>query len=138
MTKDEMVEGFVEIEPLDRANFLKVRETLTRIGIPSSSSETPTLLQVCYVLHKRGRYFIVTGTELHRLDGKEIALTEGDSAYRDAVVDLLEQWTGLGVRVVSHRSPSSEPPSKLKVIHHSEKDGWNLIPNYHIGTKKPR
>lgn len=135
MTRDEMVEGFVEIEALDRANFLKVRETLTRIGLPGKDK---TLQQICYVLHKRGRYFIVTGTELHMLDGREIAFTEETRAYRDAVVDLLEQWVGLGVRTVKPRSPSSEPPTRIKVIQHSEKGDWKLVSNYEIGLKKSR
>ena len=133
MNRDEIVESFVEIEPLDRANFLKVKETLTRIGIPSRDQ---TLLQICYVLHKRGRYFIVSGTELHRLDGRDIEFTEGEKSYRDSIVDLLEQWTGLGVKTLRERPPTREPPTKLKVIHHSEKDEWRLTPNYRIGQKK--
>ena len=135
MTRDEMVEGFVEIETLDRANFLKVRETLTRIGLPGKDK---TLHQICYVLHKRGRYFIVTGTELHMLDGKDTVLTEETRSYREAVVDLLEQWAGLGVKPVRPRPPSSEPPTRIKVIQHAEKADWNLVSNYEIGMKKPR
>lgn len=135
MHRDDIVEGFVEIEPLDRANFLKVRETLTRIGLPGKGK---TLHQICYVLHKRGRYFIVSGTELHRLDGKEATLTDDEKAYRDSVIDLLEQWVGLGVKPVRDRPPSPEPPTRIKVIHHSEKQDWNLVANYTIGTKKTR
>lgn len=134
MTRDEMVQGFVEIEPLDRADFLKVKETLTRIGLPGKDR---TLHQICYVLHKRGRYFICSHLELYRLDGQEIDFTIQDRAYRDAIVDLLVQWEGLGVRVMDERGESPEPQSKIKVIHFSEKSKWKLIPTYKIGMKKP-
>lgn len=132
MTRDEMVAGFVEIEPLDRANFLKVKETLTRIGLPGKDK---TLQQLCYVLHKRGRYFIVTHLELYRLDGRDVEVTEQDRAYRNAVVDLLEQWTGLGVRVVRNREDPPEAGTGIKVIHFSEKPKWTLVSPYQIGKR---
>lgn len=131
-TREELVETFVEIEPLDRAGFLKVKETLTRIGLPGKDK---TLHQICYVLHKRGRYFIVSHTELYRLDGMQITFTEDDKAYRDSVVDLLVQWEGLGVKTLRERSKGSETPSRVKVLHFSEKNQWDLIPTYHIGKK---
>jgi hypothetical protein len=132
MTRDEMVEGFVEIEPLDRANFLKVRETLTRIGIPGKDR---TLQQICYVLHKKGRYFIVSHLELYRLDGRDVEMTPEDRAYRNQVVDLLEQWSGLGVKVVSRREAPADTEAKIKVIHFNEKEKWKLVPTYRIGKK---
>lgn len=133
MNRDEMVRGFVEIEPLDRANFLKVRETLTRIGLPGKNK---SLQQICYVLHKRGRYYIVSHLELYRLDGRDVDFTAEDRAYRDAVVRLLIQWEGLNVKLTHELPDSAEPPSKLKVIHFSEKQKWSLNSPYSIGQKK--
>ncbi len=125
-----MVAGFVEIEPLDRAEFLKVRETLTRIGLPGNNSD---LYQICYVLHKRGRYYLVSYVELHRLDGKQIEFTETDRNNRDAVIALLVQWEGLGVRLKSKIEPN--PETRVKVIHFSDKADWRLVPTYHIGKR---
>jgi hypothetical protein len=132
MNLDDIIAGFVEIEPLDRANFLKVKETLTRIGLPGKDR---TLQQVCYVLHKKGRYYIVSHLELYKLDGRDIDLTEQDRAYRNAVVDLLEQWSGLGVRVVRNKEAPVETEAKVKVIHFSEKSKWTLVSPYQIGKK---
>lgn len=128
-----MVQGFVEIEPLDRADFLKVKETLTRIGLPGKDR---SLHQICYILHKRGRYYICSHLELYKLDGQDIDFTEEDRAYRNAIVDLLVQWEGLGVKVVGEREKSPEPATRIKVIHFSEKSRWKLIPTYKIGAKK--
>jgi len=133
MTRDEMIREFVEIEPLDRANFLKVKETLTRIGLPDKDR---TLHQICYVLHKRGRYFICSHLELYRLDGQEINFTSEDRAYRDTIVNLLIQWEGLSVRLIRPSGNNPEQQSKIKVIHFSEKSKWKLIPTYKIGIKK--
>jgi translational regulator len=133
MTRDDMVAGFIEIEPLDRADFLKVKETLTRIGLPGKDK---TLHQICYVLHKRGRYFIVSHLELYRLDGRDVDFTPEDRAYRDAVINLLVQWEGLGVKLISTHDSGPEPETRVKVIHFSEKPKWKLIPTYHIGQKK--
>ena len=135
MPDDDMVSTFVEIEPLNRADFLKVKETLTRIGLPGKDK---TLHQICYVLHKRGRYFIVSHIELYRLDGRDLAFTEEDRAYRNAIVDLLEQWGGLGVKVRGKRQLSDEPRERIKVLHFDEKSQWDLVPTYHIGVKKAR
>lgn len=133
MTRDEMVEGFIEIEPLNRADFLKVKETLTRIGLPGKDR---TLHQICYVLHKRGRYFICSHLELYRLDGRDLVFTDEDRAYRDAIIDLLVQWEGLGVKVKKTRVPAEEPKERIKVLHFDEKAKWRLVPTYLIGVKK--
>jgi hypothetical protein len=127
-----MVDSFVEIEPLNRADFLKVKETLTRIGLVQDR----TLNQVCYVLHKKGRYFILSHIELYRLDGKNLAFTAEDQAYRDAIVDLLVQWEGLGVKVKRWSRTDLEPREKIKVIHFSEKKDWILVPTYRIGERR--
>ncbi len=134
MTKDQMVDSFVEIEPLNRADFLKVKETLTRIGLPGKDK---SLHQICYILHKRGRYFICSHIELYRLDGRDLDFSDEDRAYRNAIVDLLEQWAGLGVKVRGIRETSLEPKDRIKVLHFDEKSRWNLVQTYKIGTKKP-
>lgn len=133
MNRDDMVRSFVEIEPLDRADFLKVRETLTRIGLPGKDK---TLQQVCYVLHKKGRYYIVSHLELYRLDGRSVDFSDEDRKYRDAVIRLLVQWEGLNVRLTGELPEGEEPASRVKVIHFSEKPKWKLVSPYSIGTKK--
>lgn len=133
MNRDDMVRSFVEIEPLDRADFLKVRETLTRIGLPGKDK---TLQQVCYVLHKKGRYYIVSHLELYRLDGRSVDFSDEDRKYRDAVIRLLVQWEGLNVRLTGELPEGEEPASRVKVIHFSEKSKWKLVSPYSIGTKK--
>lgn len=134
MNRDDIIAGFVEIEPLDRANFLKVKETLTRIGLPGKDR---TLQQVCYVLHKKGRYYIVSHLELFKLDGRDIDITEQDRVYRNAVVDLLEQWSGLGVRVVRNKEAPVDTEARVKVIHFNEKPKWTLVSPYQIGKRLP-
>lgn len=131
------ISTFVEIEPLDRPQFLKVRETLTRIGIPSATGKV--LYQICFILQKRGRYFIVHFKELRMLDGLIIEpYTEDDRARRNTVADLLDQWFDF----VKLRNPEVtelklEKPirEKLKVIHYGDKKEWTLRPKYEIGNR---
>jgi translational regulator len=129
-----IVDTFVEVEPLDRPQFLKVKETLTRIGI----GKDKTIFQSCHVLQKRGRYYITHYKELRILDGMESSFTDEDRARRNTIADLLEQW-----KLVVIRSPQSvlEPKiegplrEKIKVIHFDEKKEWTLEPKYLIGKK---
>ena len=125
---NEMVEEKLR-EPDD---FLKVRETLTRIGV--ASRKDMKLYQSCHILHKQGRYFIVHFKELFALDGKEANLEENDFQRRNTITKLLEDW-GL-ISVVNKELVTNQAPlSQIKVLSHKEKDQWELVPKYNIGKK---
>ncbi len=125
---DQMLEVNLN-EPDD---FLKVRETLSRIGVASRKNKT--LFQSCHVLHKQGKYYIVHFKELFALDGKDTNISENDIARRNTIAKLLSDW-GL-VNVVGTSNVESAPLSQIKVISFREKNEWNLETKYNIGTKK--
>ena len=114
-------------------NFLKVRETLTRIGIASRKDKT--LYQSCHILHKQGRYFIVHFKELFALDGKEANITLSDVERRNTIARLLEDW---GLLKISNATQAQRCTSlsQIKIVAFKEKDEWNLIAKYSIGNKK--
>ena len=130
------VKDLIEIRLKEQDDFLKVRETLTRIGVASKKDNT--LFQSCHILHKRGQYYIVHFKELFALDGKPTDITENDLSRRNAIVNLLEDW-GL-VELVNKESTKTPEPiflSQVKIISHKEKQDWQLVPKYNIG-KKPQ
>lgn len=113
-------------------DFLKVRETLTRMGVASRKENR--LFQSCHILHKQGRYFIVHFKELFLLDGKKSNLEENDLARRNTIVTLLSDW-GL-VQVVDRSKMSNcAPLRQIKIIPHKEKHNWILCTKYSIGNK---
>ena len=127
---EEMVECTLE-EPDD---FLKIRETLTRIGVASRKDKT--LYQSCHILHKQGRYFIVHFKELFALDGKPTNFSENDQARRNTIANLLSEW-GLILLVNSERTAElTVPLNQLKILAYKEKDEWTLTAKYNIGSKK--
>ena len=126
-TQEQMLEVGLK-EPDD---FLKVRETLSRIGVASRKERK--LYQSCHILHKQGRYFIVHFKELFALDGKKTNLSENDVARRNTIANLLADW-GL-VSVVEKAEPVA-PLSQIKVLSFREKDEWILETKYNIGKKK--
>jgi hypothetical protein len=128
------ITDLVEVTLNENDDFLKVRETLTRIGVASKKEQT--LFQSCHILHKRGQYYIVHFKELFALDGKPTDITENDLSRRNAIVKLLEDW-GL-VTVVRKQQIENPPPiflSQIKILSHKEKDDWQLVPKYNIGKK---
>jgi hypothetical protein len=125
---DQMLEVGLK-EPDD---FLKVRETLSRIGVASRKNKT--LFQSCHILHKQGKYYIVHFKELFALDGKDTNISENDIARRNTIANLLTDW-GL-VKVVSESSVEAAPLSQIKVISFKEKNEWSLETKYNIGKKK--
>jgi len=125
---DEMLEVHLN-EPDD---FLKVRETLSRIGVASRKDKT--LFQSCHILHKQGKYYIVHFKELFALDGKDTNLSENDIARRNTIANLLSDW-GL-VNVVGTINIEAAPLSQIKVISFKEKNEWKLETKYNIGKKK--
>ena len=125
---DEMLEVGLK-EPDD---FLKVRETLSRIGVASRKEKT--LFQSCHILHKQGKYYIVHFKELFALDGKDTNLSENDIARRNTISNLLSDW-GL-VKVVKESEVEAAPLSQIKVISFKDKENWKLETKYNIGKKK--
>ena len=124
-------EQMLEIGLKEPDDFLKVRETLSRIGVASRKERK--LYQSCHILHKQGRYFIVHFKELFALDGKKTNLSENDVARRNTIANLLSDW-GL-VNVVGKAEPVA-PLSQIKVLSFREKDEWTLETKYNIGKKK--
>jgi hypothetical protein len=126
----------VEVTLNERDDFLKVRETLTRIGVASKKDRI--LYQSCHILHKQGLYYIVHFKELFALDGKPTDISENDLSRRNAIVKLLSDW-GL-VTIVNKSKVETPPPiflSQIKILSHKEKHDWELMPKYNIG-KKPQ
>jgi hypothetical protein len=124
----------VEVTLNEKDDFLKVRETLTRIGVASKKDRI--LYQSCHILHKQGKYYIVHFKELFALDGKPTDISENDLSRRNAIVKLLQDW-GL-VTIVNKDKAENPPPiflSQIKIISHKEKDEWDLVPKYNIGKK---
>lgn len=122
----------VEVKLKDQDDFLKIRETLTRIGVASRKDQT--LYQSCHILHKQGRYFIVHFKELFALDGKHTDIVENDLHRRNTIAHLLEDW-GLIDIVNPDVCEDTAPLSQIKVLAFSEKDKWNLVTKYTIGKK---
>ncbi len=114
-------------------DFLKVRETLTRIGVASRKDNI--LYQSCHILHKQGRYFITHFKELFLLDGKPSNLMENDLERRNTVATLLSDW-GLITIVNSDQATNKAPLRQIKIISYKDKDKWQLHPKYNIGTNK--
>jgi hypothetical protein len=127
-----VLETLVEVALGDQEDFLKIKETLTRIGVASKKDRK--LYQSCHILHKQGKYYIVHFKELFKLDGKSSDFSDNDRARRNAVVNLLKEW-GL-INVVKTDEFESAPISQIKIISHKEKDNWELVPKYNIGRKK--
>ena len=128
------INKFVEVQLQEQDDFLKVRETLTRIGV--SSRKEKVLYQSCHILHKQCKYYIVHFKELFALDGKPSNITENDIQRRNAIANLLEEW-GL-VKILNRKviEDNLAPIHQIKIISFKEKDDWELIPKYNIGKKE--
>ena len=126
-TQEQMLEVVLK-EPDD---FLKIRETLSRIGVASRKERK--LYQSCHILHKQGRYYIVHFKELFALDGKETNLSENDIARRNTIANLLSDW---GLVEGKGDSTPTAPLSQIKIISFKEKDEWILETKYNIGKKR--
>lgn len=129
------IQGYVplEVKLSEPDDFLKVRETLTRIGVASRKDQV--LYQSCHILHKQGRYFIVHFKELFALDGKQADLTENDIERRNAIAKLLSDWGLLKIINEKQFEPVA-PLSQIKVLSYKEKDEWTLQTKYNIGKKR--
>ena len=128
----ESVKDLVEITFPERDDFLKIRETLSRIGVASRKEKE--LFQSCHILHKRGKYYIVHFKELFKLDGKQSNFDESDVARRNTIIDLLRQWSLVKVLDPKRIEEPRAPLSQIKVIPYKEKQQWKLTQKYSIGT----
>ena len=129
-----MLETLVEVRIKNDDDFLKIRETLTRIGVASRKDKT--IYQSCHILHKQGRYYIVHFKELFALDGKPSNFGDEDKGRRNTIANLIAEW-GLVELVDSEKSKEPVAPlSQIKVLPHREKNEWNLVAKYNIGKKK--
>ena len=124
-------EDMLEVRLREPDDFLKIRETLSRIGVASRKERK--LYQSCHILHKQGRYYIVHFKELFALDGKETNLSDNDIARRNTIRKLLKDWEL--VEVVGELNDLA-PLSQIKIISFKEKDEWNLETKYNIGKKR--
>jgi hypothetical protein len=121
----------VEITLREKDDFLKIRETLTRIGV--SSKKEKKLFQSCHILHKRGRYAIMHFKELFILDGLSSDISETDIARRNTIVDLLSEWELLDIVDEEIAEEPKASLGQIKIISHRDKKDWELVPKYHIG-----
>ena len=128
------LEELVEVKLTEPDDFLKIRETLSRIGVASKKDRI--LYQSCHILHKQGRYYLVHFKELFLLDGKRSDFTEDDIGRRNTIANLLNEWKLLELVDTSKTKDPKAPLSQIKIISHKEKDSWNLITKYNIGKKR--
>jgi hypothetical protein len=127
------IDQLVEVTLKNSEDFLKVRETLSRIGLASKKEKT--LYQSCHILHKQGKYYIVHFKELFLLDGKDSSISEGDVARRNRIVHLLDEWELINIVDEKKIADPVAPLNQIKIIPFKEKDSWNLVTKYTIGNK---
>jgi hypothetical protein len=128
------LEELIEVTLKEPDDFLKVRETLSRIGVASRKEKT--LYQSCHILHKQGRYFILHFKELFLLDGKTSDFSDEDIGRRNTIVNLLSEWDLVDLVNPKKSSEPLAPLSLIKIISHKEKSEWKLIAKYTVGKKQ--
>ena len=126
------IENLLEVRLKEEEDFLKVKETLTRIGIASRKDKK--LFQSCHILHKQGKYYIVHFKELFLLDSKVANFSEEDKSRRNTIANLLSEWNL--IEIVSEEELPTVPLSTIKIIPFKEKSEWELVAKYNIGRKK--
>ena len=132
--EDDIFKGLgVEVELIGEDSFLKIRETLTRIGIASRKEKR--LVQTCHILHKRGKYAIMHFKELFEMDGKTADFTEEDKGRRNTITNLLEEWELIKVVDPSKVEDPVSSLANIKVLPHKDKSEWQLEAKYTIGNK---
>ena len=129
------VENLVEVTLSKSDDFLKVRETLTRIGVAAKKDNI--LYQSCHIFHKQGKYYIVHFKEMFLLDGKPADISVNDYARRNTIANLLEEWQLIKIiNPDKTKDPVPAPLSQIKIIPFKEKSNWTLIAKYNLGKKK--
>lgn len=131
---NDLIDSLIEVKIAEEEDFLKIKETLTRIGVASRKEKK--LYQSCHIFHKQGKYYIVHFKEMFSIDGKPSNFSEEDKGRRNKIIELLQDW-GL-LKVVD--SESIKDPlasmSQIKIINHKEKGEWTLETKYNMGRKK--
>jgi len=129
-----IVDTLLEIKLKAEDDFLKVRETLTRIGVASRKDKT--LFQSCHILHKQGKFYIVHFKEMFALDGKPTNFSDEDIGRRNTIANLLEDWGLLTIVEPTRAQDPKATLNQIKILPHKEKDEWTLVQKYSIGKKK--
>jgi hypothetical protein len=130
-----VLESLIEVRLKDDDDFLKVRETLTRIGVASKKDKK--IFQSCHILHKQGKYYIVHFKELFALDGKPTNFSDDDIARRNTIANLLDEWELIELAEPSRTDDPVAPLNQIKILPFKEKDQWELVAKYNIGRKLP-
>ena len=128
------IDSMVEVTLRNDEDFLKVKETLTRIGVASRKNKA--LYQSCHILHKQQKYYILHFKELFALDGKPTNFDQEDMGRRNTIANLLEEWGLVKINDPERTSEPVAPLSQTKIISFKDKDQWELIPKYNIGKKR--
>ena len=128
-----ILESLVEVRLRNDDDFLKVRETLTRIGVASKKEKK--IFQSCHILHKQGKYYIVHFKELFALDGKPTNLSDDDIARRNTIANLLDEWELIELVQPEKTDIPVAPLNQIKILAFKEKDEWELVAKYNIGRK---
>ena len=128
-----VIDSLVEVTLPNEEDFLKIKETLTRIGVASKKDRK--LYQSCHILHKQGKYYIVHFKELFALDGKPSNFSEEDMGRRNTIVNLLAEWGLLKLVVVEKSQEPRTPLSQIKILAYKDRNEWELVAKYNIGRK---
>jgi len=129
-----LIDELVEVTLPSEESFLKIKETLTRIGIASKKDQK--LFQSCHILHKQGKYYIAHFKELFKLDGKTNDFSEEDKGRRNTIVALLAEWGLITPLNAEQIVEPTAPLSQIKILPHKEKNDWELVAKYSIGKKR--
>lgn len=131
---NELLDSLVEVKIAEEEDFLKIKETLTRIGVASRKEKK--LYQSCHIFHKQGKYYIVHFKEMFTIDGKPSNFSEEDKGRRNKIIQLLQEWNLLKVVDQEKIVDPVASMSQIKIINHKEKDDWILEAKYNMGRKK--
>ena len=129
-----LIETLLEVKIAEEEDFLKIKETLTRIGVASKKDKK--LYQSCHILHKQGKYYIVHFKELFALDGKPSDFSQEDKGRRNTIANLLEEWDLITIVSKESADYPRTPMNQIKVLPYKEKNEWELVTKYNIGRKK--
>ncbi len=131
---NDIIDTLLEVKLGEEDDFLKVRETLTRIGVASRKDKT--LYQSCHILHKQGKFYIVHFKEMFALDGKPTNFSDEDKGRRNMIAKLLDDWGLLKIANPDQAKAPITPLNQIKILPHKEKNEWTLVTKYAIGKKK--
>lgn len=131
---NELLDSLIEVKIAEEEDFLKIKETLTRIGVASRKEKK--LYQSCHIFHKQGKYYIVHFKEMFLIDGKPSNFSEEDQGRRNKIIQLLQEWGLLKVVEPTNIEEPIVSMSQIKIINHKEKNDWTLEAKYNMGRKK--